>query len=158
MVTRLTELARAFYRVRPLKYTKPFPEIDGVIDRLRNHGIKLAVLSNKPHELTVRVVNQFWTDNIFEAVYGFFDEERRKPSPHFALKICEELEVSPGDTWLVGDTPTDVETAIRAGATAAGVTWGFRSRDDLTAAGAHVIVDTPAQLLDRIFDSHAARR
>lgn len=158
LVPRLTELARAFYRVRPLKYTKPFPGIERVIDRLQGRGVKLAVLSNKPHELTVRVVNQFWTDNTFGAVYGFFDEERRKPSPHFALKICEELEVSPADTWVIGDTPTDVETAIRAGATAAGVTWGFRSREDLTAAGAHLIFDTPAQLLDHLFDSQAQRR
>lgn len=158
LVPRLTELARAFYRVRPLKHTKPFPGIERVIDRLRGRGVKLAVLSNKPHELTVRVVDQFWTENTFEAVYGFFDEERRKPSPHFALKICEELEVSPADTWVIGDTPTDVETAIRAGATAAGVTWGFRSREDLTAAGAHLIFDTPAQLLDHLFDSQAPRR
>ena len=158
LTNRLTELARAFYRVRPLKHTKPFPEIERVIGQLRDRGVKLAVLSNKPHELTVRVVNQFWTENTFEAIYGFFDEERRKPSPHFALKICEQLDVSPADTWVVGDTPTDVETAIRAGATAVGVTWGFRSRDDLTAAGAHFIVDSPAHLLDRLFDSHSPRR
>ncbi len=147
MVNRLADLVRASYRVRPLRYTKPYAGINEMLDRLRHQKVKLAVLSNKPHEMSVRVVREFWSDNVFASVYGFIDEEHRKPNPHYALKICEELGVSPADTWLIGDTPTDVETAARAGATSVGVTWGFRSRDDLSAAGADRIIDSPAELI-----------
>jgi phosphoglycolate phosphatase len=48
---------------------------------------------------------------------------------------------------VIGDTPTDMETARRAGTTGIGVTWGFRSRSDLAACGAALLVDHPAQLV-----------
>ena len=70
MITRLTELARAQYRVRPLRHTKPYPGVSALLDRLHACGVKLAVLSNKPHELTERVVRAFWPDNLFDRVQG----------------------------------------------------------------------------------------
>jgi phosphoglycolate phosphatase len=104
------------------------------------------VLSNKPHDLTRRVVNAFWPDGTFDAAYGYIEEERRKPSPFYLHRICAELSVAPADTWLIGDTPTDVKTAQAAGAIPIGVTWGFRTRADLEAAGALRIVDRPDEL------------
>lgn len=158
MVNRLMELGRAFYRVRPQRFTKPFPGMNGVIERLLSRGVKLAVLSNKPHDMTVRMVNNFWPDNTFREIYGMIEESLRKPNPHYALKICDALGVAPADTWFVGDTPTDVETALRSGAVPIGVTWGFRTRDELVAAGAEHNFDTPLELVDHLFDSDAAGR
>lgn len=146
LVDRLTELARAFYRVRPLRHTRPYPGIDALLARFRGAGVRLAVASNKPHDLTLRVVRAFWPDGTFHAIRGFVDEERRKPNPHHVLDICDQLGVRPADAWLVGDTPTDIETARRAGARAVAVTWGFRTRADLLAAGADWIVDHPEEL------------
>ena len=146
LVKRLAELARARYRVRPLRHTRPFRGIDEVIGRLRCQHVKLAVLSNKPHDMTVRMVRTFWGENAFDRVYGYVEEELRKPEPHYVLRICDELGISPGETALIGDTPTDVATARRAGALAVAVTWGFRSRADLEAAGPDRIVDRPEEL------------
>jgi phosphoglycolate phosphatase len=145
LVPRLTDLARAFYRVRPLEHTKPYPGVGELAERFRRKGVRLAVLSNKPHELTEKVTRVFWPDT-FELIQGFLNEEHRKPSPHYALQICENLGVSPADTWVIGDTPTDIMTAKRAGATSIGVTWGFRTRADLEAAGADRIVDRPEEI------------
>jgi phosphoglycolate phosphatase len=146
LVPRLAELVRPFYRTRMLRYTRPYPGVPELIDRTRARGIRLAVLSNKPHDLTVRLVEAFWPDGCFDVVCGYLEEEHRKPSPLYLRRICRQLGVSPPDTWLVGDTPTDVQTAHAAGAVAIGVTWGFRTRADLEAAGADRIVDHPDQL------------
>ncbi len=147
LVQRLAELARAVYRARAMRYTRPYPGVPQLVDRIRTRGIKLAVLSNKPHELTLRVVETFWPDACFTAIYGYIEEELRKPSPHYVRRICAELAIPPAETWVVGDTPTDVETARAAGAVAIGVAWGFRSRADLEAAGAQRVVDRPDELL-----------
>ncbi len=146
LVGRLTELARARYRARPLRYTRPYPRVEAMVARLRDRGLRLGVLSNKPHEMTTRIVRTFWPDHQFAAIQGYVEEGFRKPSPHYALRLCDTLGIPPAQTWIVGDTPTDVETARRAGMPSLGVTWGFRTRADLEAAGADRIIDSPDEL------------
>ncbi|MEP0846513.1 MAG: HAD family hydrolase [Phycisphaerae bacterium] len=156
LVARLAELARARYRAYPLVHTKPYPGVVELVGALRRSGVRLGVLSNKPHELTTRVVRAFWTEDAFEAVQGYVDEQHRKPDPHYVRAMCEQLGVSPAQTCLVGDTPTDVETARRAGARCLAITWGFRTRDDLLAAGATEIVDRPDEALQALLGQRCA--
>lgn len=146
LVARLAELARARYRVRPLRHTRPYAGVPELLARLKRAGVKLAVLSNKPHDLTRRVVRAFWPDDTFGCIQGYVEEEFRKPHPRYALHVCRSLGVRPARTWIVGDTPTDVETAQRAGAVPVGAAWGFRSRADLEAAGAKLIFDHPDEM------------
>jgi phosphoglycolate phosphatase len=146
LIDRLIELARPRYRVRPLRHTRPYPGVGAMIERLRQARVKLAVLSNKPHEMTVSVVRAFWPDHTFDLIQGYVEEHRRKPDPYYVLQICDSLGASPSETCLIGDTPTDIETARRSGTISISVTWGFRSRADLTGAGAPRTVDSPAQL------------
>lgn len=147
LVERLAELARAHYRAHALEHTRPFAGIPDLVERLRAREMKLAVLSNKPHDLTLRVLDTFWRPGTFDRAYGYVEEDLRKPSPAYLLRICAELSIPPRDTWVVGDTPTDMTTAHAGGAWAIGVTWGFRTREDLTVAGAHRLVDRPEDLL-----------
>jgi phosphoglycolate phosphatase len=146
LVERLGEIARAVYRTRALRQTRPYPGVPELVARLRARGIRLGVLSNKPHDLTLKVVEAFWPNGCFDAVYGYVEEQYRKPSPHYLRRICAELDVPAAETWLVGDTPTDVETARAAGAVSIGVSWGFRTRADLEAAGADRVFDHPADV------------
>lgn len=146
LVQRLAELARPEYRCHLLDHTRPYPGVAELVERLRRANTPLGVLSNKPHDLTRRVVDAFWPNGTFRAVYGYVEDQYRKPSPFYLLRICRDLSVAPEDTWLIGDTPTDVETARAGGATSIGVTWGFRTRAHLEAAGAARIVDHPEEL------------
>jgi phosphoglycolate phosphatase len=147
LVARLAELTRAAYRTRPLRHTVAYAGVPDLVAALRARRFPLAVLSNKPHELTRLIVESLWPADTFVAVQGYVDEQRRKPDPALALQIAASQSVAPTDMLLVGDTPTDVETARRAGATCIAVTWGFRSRDDLASAGARWIIDRPEELL-----------
>ncbi len=157
LLGRLIELTRARYRARPLVHTRPYPGVPEALERLRAAGWKLAVLSNKPHALTLRVVRAFWPDH-FDAIQGYTAEALRKPDPTQLQRLCDRLGIPAGQTVLVGDTPTDIETGRRAGVRAIGITWGFRTRDDLAAAGAGEIVDTPAELVGRLLGEPAAPR
>lgn len=147
LVDRLIELARPWYRTRVVEHTHPYAGVPELVAALRERRIPLAVLSNKPHDLTIKVVEAFWPAGTFAAIQGYVTEQHRKPSPHHLLEICAQLGVAPGDAWMVGDTPTDVATAQAAGAVPVGVTWGFRTRADLVAAGATTIIDQPRELL-----------
>jgi phosphoglycolate phosphatase len=147
LVGRLIELARPRYRTRFLEHTRPYPGVRELVRALYQRGMRLGVLSNKPHEMSQRVVRHFWPDDEFARVQGYIEENRRKPDPTYLSAICRALDVPPESACLIGDTPTDVETARNAGTQMVGVTWGFRSRADLEAAGAARIVDEPQQVL-----------
>lgn len=146
LLPRLADLAMAFYRTRVVRHTRPYAGVPELVARLRARNVRLAVLSNKPHDMTLRVVRAFWPADTFGAIYGYAEEQHRKPSPFYILRICEELGIAPADTWVVGDTPTDIEAARAGGAVPIGVTWGFRTRADLEAAGARHIVSHPGEL------------
>jgi phosphoglycolate phosphatase len=147
LVDRLIELARPRYRVRPLRHTRPYPGVVEMIEQLRRAKVKLAVLSNKPHETTVSMVRTFWPDHTFDRVQGYVEEQHRKPDPYYVLQFCRELDVDPSEVCMIGDTPTDIETAGRSGVVGVGVTWGFRVRSDLVDRGAEWLVDSPAELV-----------
>lgn len=145
-VERLAELTRARYRVDPLVHTRPYAGMCELVDSLRTLGLPLGVLSNKPHELTVPVVREFWQDGVFDFVQGYDCEAHRKPSPHHVKRFCARIGVAADRVWLVGDTPTDLQTARAAGAACVCVTWGFRPVEELRAAGAEWLVRSPEEL------------
>jgi phosphoglycolate phosphatase len=144
---------RADYAANLLVRTVPYPGIPELLDELRGRGIALAVLSNKPDPLTRRLVADLFSRWQFEAVVGQRPETPRKPDPGSALTIARAAGHAPAACALVGDTPVDVETALGAGMLAVGVQWGFCRRDDLERAGAHAIVDTPAELVPVLTES-----
>lgn len=146
LAARLAELVRAEYRTCAVRHSRPYAGIEQLIATLRSAGIPLAVLSNKPHELTERVVRAFWPGDTFRQVRGYTHEHLRKPAPDALLQICDALGVSPAKTWMIGDTATDIETARAAGAVSIAVSWGFRSPDELRPAGPDRLFDTPDAL------------
>lgn len=146
LVPRLIELARARYRTRSMRHSQPYAGVPQLVERLSAGGLTLGVLSNKPHDMTTRMVRAFWPGDTFRLIQGYVREEHRKPSPQHIHEMCAALGVSTAEVCLIGDTPTDVLTARNAGCSCVAVTWGFRTRDDLLAAGATCIVDTPEQV------------
>lgn len=147
LVPRLVELGSPRYRTRPLRHTRPYPGVREALAALRERGVRLAVLSNKPHDMTAHIVEGLWPAGTFLAVQGYVEEQFRKPDPRHLLELCRRAGAAPDETWMVGDTPTDVATARAAGCVSIGVTWGFRTREDLVRAGADALVATPAELM-----------
>jgi len=136
---------RSRYRARPVIETRVFPELPEVLDALaRTH--KLAVLSNKPHELTVAVVEQVLGRWPFAVVHGQRPDRPRKPDPVALFNVCTELDIGPGDCVLVGDSEVDIQTAKAATVRGVCVTWGLRDPGALRAMGPDIAVDTVGEL------------
>ena len=127
--------------------TSPYPGTHSIIQELKHRNVKLAVLSNKPHRFTVKIVEHFFPDAPFDIVYGFRDGIPRKPDPSAALDIADKFSIPPQEFIYVGDSNTDIKTALSAGMFAAGVSWGFRPVEELVEAGANMIITNPDDIL-----------
>lgn len=127
-------------------HTKPYMGIPELLNSLTERGLKLAVLSNKPHEFALRCVEHYFPAR-FEAVFGQREGVPRKPDPAAAFEIAQCLGIAVGEIVYVGDSAVDMETALNAGMRPIGVAWGFRSVDELRAAGAATVIAQPLELL-----------
>ena len=128
--------------------TLPYKDIPELLDALANRQQKLTVLSNKPHEFTLLTVEHLLPDYKFEMVLGQREGVPRKPDPAGMLEICRQLGL-PADAFLyLGDTATDMKTAVAAGCFPVGVLWGFRTEEELLDNGALAIVNKPLEVLD----------
>ena len=146
-VTDLLIAIRAHYREHCTEHTRLYPGIAAMLDRLGTRGIAMAVVSNKPDDMTQRVVETLMPEIAFGFVTGERDAIPRKPSPIGILTACHALGVAPSAALYVGDTTVDIEGARAAGVPSVGVAWGFRNPDTLRAAGADHLVEHPDELL-----------
>jgi len=135
------------------KKTKPYPGIVEMLHTLHTRGIQLSILSNKPDFFTKQCVNDLLSDCTFRVVYGARDGVPKKPDPQACLEIAAMMGLLPADFLYVGDSGIDMCTARAAGMQAMGVLWGFRTAAELQENGAHVLVETPAQILDYCEDT-----
>ena len=136
---------RAYYLAHLTDRTVPYDGILPLLESLQAQGIKTAVVSNKLHDGVVNLCASFFESRI-DAAFGVREESERKPAPVNALRAMDALGVSPQETLYVGDSEVDVQTASNAALRCVGVTWGYRDRAELEAAGAWKIIDRPEEL------------
>ena len=141
---------RELFRADPIGDTAPYPGIEDLLARLDGRDVPMAVLSNKPDELTTRIVDGLLGRFRFASVMGLRDGAAPKPDPASALESARLLGVTPAEVLLLGDSDIDMRTAVNAGMFPVGVTWGFRKVDDLVKAGAMRIVEHPREVYDLI--------
>ncbi len=122
---------------------KGIPEI---LNFLTEKNIPFSINTNKPHDITVKVVEHFFAPWQFAYIYGQTDEETKKPNPEKALLIAKKLNIPPKDFFFIGDSDVDAQTGKNAGMTTVGVAWGYRKIDEST--GFNHIVQTPRELLN----------
>ena len=146
-VAHSTELMRREYSARWADKTRPFPGVPELLDALAARGLPMAVLSNKPDEFTRLCVQRLLPRWRFEVVLGADAGLPKKPDPAGARQIAARLNLSSDRIVYLGDTNTDMQTAVAAGMYAVGVLWGFRTASELTASGAQVLLEKPTELL-----------
>jgi phosphoglycolate phosphatase len=147
LLARGIELARREYARRWADKTRPYPGIADLLNGLRRRGVRMAVFSNKPHEFTELCVSRLLADWHFDVVQGATAELPRKPDPRGALAIAAQMGVDPSEFAYLGDTNTDMQTAVAAGMFPVGALWGFRTANELLASGAAALVKTPIDVL-----------
>ncbi len=124
-----------------------YPDIGDMLDRLIELGLKIGVLSNKPHYFTKKYVDYFFEDYKVAPCFGQREGVPKKPDPAGLLEIAQLLQIETSQIIYVGDSSIDMLTGKAAGALTVGVSWGFRTTEELTAHGADVIIDKPLELI-----------
>ena len=128
------------------KKTRPYEGVEAMLQALAALPLRLAVLSNKPDDLTKATVSHFFPDVAFAGVLGSPPGGRAKPDPALALGLAAAFAVKPERVLFVGDSRTDMITASAAGMFPAGALWGFRPAGELLAHGAKALLETPERV------------
>lgn len=148
LMSRVYTAYKVAYDNDPLYKTEIFPGIVELIAALKEKGVLLGVISNKPHSAVLPIVKHFFGD-AFDIVLGQSDSFPLKPDGAVGVYATEKLGVLPSETVFIGDTGVDVEFARAFGAgLSVGVLWGFRDYEELKTAGADMIIRDAKELLE----------
>lgn len=134
-----------YYGQHNMDKTRPYAGMTELTAELGRRGVNMAVYSNKADDFSRQIVEHYFP-GVFTLVRGKVRGVPVKPDPTGVRQVLTELGADPAGTLFVGDSSVDIGTAHNAGLAACGVTWGFRSRESLTDAGADFLADTPEQL------------
>ena len=126
--------------------TKPYDGIVKLINELHQRGIKIAIVTNK-NQMAVNELNKKYFNGIINVAVGDNGVRERKPSPEPVKEALKLLNSKAENTIYVGDSEVDVATAKNAGLFGVYVTWGFRDKEQLVAAGGGNYIDKPEELL-----------
>lgn len=127
-------------------HTRLYDGIDAMLDTLSAAGLKLGILSNKPHGFALKCVAAYLRDWRFEMVQGQAENVALKPDPAGAFIMAKDMGVLPAECLFLGDSAVDMQTATRAGMYPVGALWGFREKNELLAGGAKTLIKKPPEL------------
>ncbi len=135
------------YQAHIDEQTEPYDGIPELLAELTARKIATAVASNKFHAGTVRLIARFFPEIPFIAVLGQREGIPIKPDPTVVQEILRKADLSTEAVLYVGDSGVDMQTARNAAVESVGVTWGFRSREELLENGACHLVSHPAEIV-----------
>ncbi len=125
----------------------PYEGISELVNELNKKGVKMAVNSNKKDSYTKDLIRQNFPGIEFTSVYGQRENVPKKPDPSTNYEIIEMMNLKKDEILYAGDSQQDMKTALNTGLKAIGVSWGFRSVEQLREAGADIIVHKPEEIL-----------
>lgn len=135
-----------YYDVHNADDSRPYSGIPELLAYLQTSGIQIAVASNKYQAATQKLIDHYFPEIHFIAVFGQREGVKVKPDPTVVFDILEIAKVTKEEVLYVGDSGVDMQTAANAGVTACGVTWGFRPRAELEEFSPQYIVDTAEEI------------
>ena len=136
-----------YYDKHNTDYTRPYEGINVLLEYLQEKGIKIAVASNKYDAAAKYLVTTLFPNVKFADIEGQRDGVPVKPDPSIVFEILAKTQIKKSEVLYVGDSGVDMETARRACVNSVGVTWGFRSVEELRANYANHIVNDPDEII-----------
>ncbi len=130
--------------------TSIYPGMDSFLDTLVKNNISISILTNKPHAETLKIADFYLKKWPFQYIFGQRKDIPKKPDPKVALEIASEVGVKPSDILFVGDSSTDIKTAVAAGMQHVGVSWGYGTVESMKEAGATRIIDHVVELIELV--------
>lgn len=137
-----------YYGRHAVDNTRLYPRVEETLERLKAKH-KLAILTNKPVEISYKIVKSLKIEKYFFRVYGGDSFSEKKPNPVGLHALMQEFKVAPSHVWMVGDSSVDVETARMAKVKSCGVLWGFQP-ESLKKSEPDLLIKDPADILDHL--------
>jgi len=147
MVEKVRSLFIPYYDVHNADLTTVYPGIPELLATLQDKGVKIAVASNKYQKASQKLMEHFFPEIQFCSVLGQREGIPVKPNPSIVLELLKTAGATAQETLYVGDSGVDMQTARNAQVESVGVTWGFRSLEELQANGASHIIHKPEELI-----------
>lgn len=135
-----------YYDKHCTNLSRPYPGVSELVEDLVSEGIKIAVASNKYQAAVDRIVRHYFPNVIWSAIEGQKPGVPTKPDPSIVFEILSIVPTPKTKVLYVGDSGVDMVTAQRACVESVGVTWGFRSEEELKENYADYIVSTTAEI------------
>ncbi len=124
-----------------------YPGVMETLDKLKSKNIKTGLLTTKAQDQADKISRHFKINNRLDYIMGRRPGLAHKPSPQPLLKICGDLSVQPGNCMIVGDSEMDVQCGKNANSKTCGVTYGYRSKENLETEQPDFIIDNIEELL-----------
>lgn len=139
----------SYYQEHMNDYTAPYRGVAEMLEILKKHDIKIAVVTNKADLFAKEIVKEYF-GNLVDNVYGSIEGLPKKPDPYWVERAISDFNISKSEVFYVGDSGVDMLTAVNAGIAACGVLWGFRERDELEQNGADYICNNCSEVLNLV--------
>ena len=150
VVQRMASIFIPYYDAHKCDFTRPYDGIPGMLQTITAAGVRLAVASNKYQDGAEKLVSHFFGEYDFVKILGQRDGQPIKPDPAIVDQILADVpKVTKEQVVYVGDSNVDMQTGANAQVRTIGVTWGFRSKEELAAYTPSAIVDTP-EILSKV--------
>lgn len=121
-----------YYAAHCTDHVKPYPGVAQTLAMLRQAGVKIVVLTNKPNEFVSKILNHCFAPGSFDAMLGQTDRFPTKPNPQALFYLMEQLQLEKDAKGVyAGDSDVDIKTARNAGLISVSCAWGFRPREEL---------------------------
>lgn len=147
MVMKMKSHFVPYYNLHIDDCTKPYPGISDMLDTLSQAGISFAIASNKYQAGTERLADEFFGRYDFVKILGQRDGKPIKPDPEIVREAMEAVpEIKPEEVIYCGDSDVDMQTGINAGVRTIGVTWGFRTENELKGYSPWLLAGFPAEI------------
>ena len=139
-----------YYSKHFVDETVLYEGIEPLLHKLKEKGMKLAVVTNKAQDMTDLLLKKLFSDDTFDYILGKREGIPTKPDPEPAFIVIDKLNVNSDECIFLGDSGVDMLTALNCGALPVGVLWGFRSADELKKSGCRFLLNNPDELLTLI--------
>lgn len=138
-----------YYREHCVDKTKPYDGITKLLSDLKDSGVKIAIVSNKPHLAVNQLAERFFS-GLYDVAVGEIEGLAKKPAPDEVFYALDQLGENKTAAVYIGDSDVDLMTAKNSGLDCISVSWGFKTKEFLMSLGAKTIVDEPSEALEKI--------
>ena len=125
-----------------------YPNVDEAIEKLKSANYKIALLTTKIQDQADKILQHFEIDRQFDFIMGRRPNIANKPSPEPLQFICDELKIDTSKTMMVGDSEMDIRCGNSAGATTVGVTYGYRSAEQVRNENPDFVINEIKEILE----------